>query len=488
MRFAAGDDRSSAGQRIGPCRNALLGVLLVLLAGCADQVARSLCEKSRRPDPVAIATSQMGAGQMGRFTDVRQPMALDFTMDEEPPTGVRPRVVTIPGGRVAIGVIEPSQAPYTMTWFAVDGDERAIPTLPDGHGPCMPAPRGTVLILHGWNQTMYDSLGWATAAANLGLRSIVVDLAIFTAEPWERTTFGPAERRLVRELLAELHRDGTLKGPVALWGYSMGAAIALAVAAEEPSLAGVIAVGPYARLHDALEAGRGEVPWYQRWWLSTTAVERAVTARTGRTPADEPVATLPKITIPVLLIAGADDPYAPPSAITALGRLAPHATVTVVPESHQALPWTALEPAATWLTEQVAGAVLLAPWRCDGAGLPIPALATSEERGSYLAACHPGDEPITWVTDGALPLRWWGHDILVELGPIIAGGVQVSWAGIPLACTGAVNDSAGVHVVIPGWLAMGHQSLRLTLSGGEPYRRVIGRLLGRGVARLARDP
>jgi alpha/beta superfamily hydrolase len=105
---------------------------------------------------------------------------------------------------------------------------------------------------------------------------------------------GRGEQEDVRATLALLRQRLPANAPLALAGYSFGASMSARVAAGGPPLAGLALIAP------PLAAPGWQPP--------------------------------PKLQVdgPVLLIAGRDDDYCPPEALTAFGRTLPDATVTIV--------------------------------------------------------------------------------------------------------------------------------------------------------------
>jgi alpha/beta superfamily hydrolase len=105
---------------------------------------------------------------------------------------------------------------------------------------------------------------------------------------------GRGEQDDVRAALAHLRRLLPAGAPVALAGYSFGAAMSAAVAGAGEALGGLALIAP---------------PLAMRPW--------------------QPPASL-AVAGPILLAAGSADEYCPAAALTALGRALPKATITVL--------------------------------------------------------------------------------------------------------------------------------------------------------------
>ena len=106
-------------------------------------------------------------------------------------------------------------------------------------------PRGTVLILHGlWDsKARYFGLGERLAAS--GFDVVLPDLRSHGRSDGEHVTYGALEKRDMRVLMDGLFASGKVRGPLRVFGVSMGAAIAVQYAALEPRCRGVVAVAPY---------------------------------------------------------------------------------------------------------------------------------------------------------------------------------------------------------------------------------------------------
>jgi alpha/beta superfamily hydrolase len=102
---------------------------------------------------------------------------------------------------------------------------------------------------------------------------------------------GKGEQEDVRTALADLRRRLPPGAPLAVAGYSFGAAVAAAVA-EETALAGLALIAPPLRL------------------------------RTLTPPA--------AVTGPILVVVGAEDQYCPPAALEPIREMLPQATISVI--------------------------------------------------------------------------------------------------------------------------------------------------------------
>ena len=100
----------------------------------------------------------------------------------------------------------------------------------------------TVVITHGWGDSRVTILGRADVFARFASRVVVWDLPGH-GDAQGRCTLGVGEADDLRALLATLGSDG----PIVLYGFSLGAGVAIvaAGAAEGRAAVGVIAEAPY---------------------------------------------------------------------------------------------------------------------------------------------------------------------------------------------------------------------------------------------------
>ena len=185
--------------------------------------------------------------------------------------------------------------------------------------------RGTIVYLHGIAGNRDSAAAVVERFLPHGFNVIAYDARAHGASSGELCTYGYHEKNDVRRVIAEVRASR-----VFLIGHSLGAAAALQTAAIEPLVHGVVAVSTFVDLRTiATERDdvRGLPSWLVAWGI-------AQVERTGRFEVDatSPVRSAASITVPVLLVHGADDRRPPPShserVLAALGR---HGEMIVVP-------------------------------------------------------------------------------------------------------------------------------------------------------------
>ncbi len=221
-----------------------------------------------------------------------------------------------------------------------------------------PAPRGTVVLLHGWMMDGNSLLPWSLQLAQSGYRSISIDLRSHGRSSEAPSGYGVNEAADVRAVLHALQANGEIEGPLYLLGVSYGAATAIFSAqdAGDLPLAGVVALESF---DNAGRAIRDMLPhmlslephaWWQRWtmkWIrwqfDAQALETAVTLAGNKIGLDldevDVGTALASTDTCVLLIHGARDRHVPVAHGRALASASTRAHYLELPdEDHLSLP------------------------------------------------------------------------------------------------------------------------------------------------------
>lgn len=223
--------------------------------------------------------------------------------------------------------------------------------------PSRPAPRGTVLLLHGWMMDGGSLLPWALHLAEAGYRTITMDLRNHGASSAALAGYGTREAADVVDLVHALRERGEIVGPLHILGVSYGAATAIFSARELGIEVGsVVAIESF---ENAAHAVRDMVPHllnkspdtllkrlfnrWMRWRTSPQTIEDAIAIAGERLdlPLDtvDVGAALSDVRACVLLIHGSEDRHVPVSHGRTLALAAPHARYIEVPgENHISLP------------------------------------------------------------------------------------------------------------------------------------------------------
>lgn len=175
-----------------------------------------------------------------------------------------------------------------------------------------PSPKGVVLVQHGYGTCRADPLALTALLYRGGYAVVSVDFRGH-GESGGVCTFGKGERLDVRAVLAAIAQDPRLQTlPVGYLGISMGAAVGILTAAEEPRIRAVVSDSSYARLgpmvarYQRMMYHLPEVPF---GWLSARCL--ALELRTPLARLD-PVRAVGRIAPrPLLIIHGEQDASIP---------------------------------------------------------------------------------------------------------------------------------------------------------------------------------
>jgi alpha-beta hydrolase superfamily lysophospholipase len=110
--------------------------------------------------------------------------------------------------------------------------------------------RGSVILVHGLNRTRLEMIRKVPFLNSLGWNVLLFDLRHHGESAGASTTFGFREKDDVKGAVAFVR--GRSKGPVVLWGVSLGAASVMLEAAEDPSVDAVVCDSSYLSLKDTV--------------------------------------------------------------------------------------------------------------------------------------------------------------------------------------------------------------------------------------------
>jgi alpha-beta hydrolase superfamily lysophospholipase len=165
--------------------------------------------------------------------------------------------------------------------------------------------RGTIIYLHGIADNRGSAAGAIERYTARGFDVIAYDSRAHGQSGGDACTYGFFEKRDLRAVV-----DGVRSGPITLIGTSLGAAVALQGAADDPRIAVVVAAETFS---DLRTVATERAPFF----FTATAIDRALrlAEEQGRFDVDAaaPVVVAPRIKAAVLLIHGDADTETPPS-------------------------------------------------------------------------------------------------------------------------------------------------------------------------------
>ena len=235
---------------------------------------------------------------------------------------VRPPRLPIPG----------SPADYRLnaedvTLVAEDGVRLAGWLIP-GEDPPPPGRRPAVILLHGYPANKADLLPLATALQSR-FTLLLMDFRYFGGSGGRVTTLGMRETRDVARAVGFLAARGHTS--IGAFGYSLGGAVALMAAADDPRIRAVAAWAPFA---DLRRLGRDVygVFWLLKYPLVELMVVWSRLFLGGDMTRPSPEMAAARLNIPVQLWASRDDeqiPFAHAERLRAALRDNPRAEVHV---------------------------------------------------------------------------------------------------------------------------------------------------------------
>jgi pimeloyl-ACP methyl ester carboxylesterase len=166
--------------------------------------------------------------------------------------------------------------------------------------------RGVIVLLHGVadNRASGGGIIERFVGVGRGFEVVAYDSRAHGESGGEACTYGVLEKVDLQRVIDQLK-----PAPVIVMGTSLGAAVALQAAADDPRIVSVVAAETFADLRTIVAE---RAPSFLPHGLIDSALERA--ARDGRFQIDDasPEAAAAHINVPVLLIHGAADVETPP--------------------------------------------------------------------------------------------------------------------------------------------------------------------------------
>jgi pimeloyl-ACP methyl ester carboxylesterase len=327
-----------------------LAVLALNVTGCGSFVARSI---ARAPNRYPSWFSE------------EAPVLLAFNPKMLTRFPAQYAEVGPPPARLCYRVIDPANYDFKMSstnWLA-HGDKDYEFTfrahLPGRANRWTDAPRGTVLLLHGYGVAQFSMLPWAYRLAEDGWRCVLVDLRGHGVSTGKRIYFTIKETEDMRQLLDALARRNELAGTVSAMGESYGAVLALRLKGADPRIHSVVAIAPYASFSNAVMNIREQYAD----WVPKAMVRAGIKKLPAllKIPAAEfdTTTALRQRPVKALFVAGGQDDISPVAEVKRDYALAlPGSELILVPgATHEAL---------TYYFKQMAPAVLA--WLDQDAG------------------------------------------------------------------------------------------------------------------------
>jgi pimeloyl-ACP methyl ester carboxylesterase len=220
-----------------------------------------------------------------------------------------------PGRRSAPSALEPP------TWERIEVTADDGTRLVGGWHAGTESRGRTAILLHGFAEEHTALLGRAEVLMQAGWNVALPDSRARGRSEGKWTTFGGLEAGDLRRWTDLLQDRVGPEFTVAAWGRSMGAAIALRAAAEDPRISALVLEAPYPdlRLTVVASLGRLRIPPF----FAGLILRRAERLTGIRIASPRPVDLAEHVRVPVLLIHGANDPIVPSAAVRRLAEAFP---------------------------------------------------------------------------------------------------------------------------------------------------------------------
>jgi competence protein ComEC len=190
----------------------------------------------------------------------------------------------------------------------------------------------TAILLHGFAEEHTSLLDRAEALHRHGWNLIVPDARGRGRSGGEWTTFGAREAHDLQDWIAALIDRVGPELTVVAWGRSMGAAVALRAAADDPRIFALVLEAPYPDLRMTVAARLRQLRVPQIF-------AGVILRRAGRLAGvsliqPRPVELAPQVRVPVMIVHGSEDPIVPTHAVRRLADAFPSPPIVVeVPQA-----------------------------------------------------------------------------------------------------------------------------------------------------------
>jgi hypothetical protein len=164
--------------------------------------------------------------------------------------------------------------------------------------------RGTIIYLHGVGDNRGSGAGIVDRFTARGFDVIAYDSRAHGQSGGDVCTYGFFEKRDLRAVV-----DGVQPGPIVLIGTSLGAAVALQEAADDPRIVAIVAAETFS---DLRTVATERAPFVFTRGSIDRAFKLAEQQGGFSVDAASPLAAAPRIKAPVLLLHGAADRETPP--------------------------------------------------------------------------------------------------------------------------------------------------------------------------------
>jgi len=178
----------------------------------------------------------------------------------------------------------------------------------------------TILLIHGYADAKVGAIAWAPTLHALGWNILAIDLRAHGYSDGTLSTAGFWERHDVTQVINQFRAMRPRETETfAMFGISLGAAVAVATAAMRDDINGVILESPFADYRPAV-AAHGRMRGLPGGWMRDTAIRLAEWQSGADFRAVRPRDLIPKLTCPVMIVHAGADPFIPPDDAAAMAE------------------------------------------------------------------------------------------------------------------------------------------------------------------------
>jgi pimeloyl-ACP methyl ester carboxylesterase len=168
--------------------------------------------------------------------------------------------------------------------------------------------RGTVIYLHGVSESKIAGLPIAEALLRVGWNVLLYDARRHGDSGGAFCTYGFYEKHDVSTIISWLRsRPDTRSGLIALFGSSMGAAVAIQAASRDLRVAGVIAESGFASLRTVFDEYQKRMIKLPFHYLRNLVIRRSERLAHFKAAWVSPLEAIADLRVPVLIAHGTDD-------------------------------------------------------------------------------------------------------------------------------------------------------------------------------------
>ena len=168
-------------------------------------------------------------------------------------------------------------------------------------------PKGTIIHLHGVSECKIVGLPLAERLHRHGYNVFLYDSRRHGDSEGTFCTYGFYEKHDTRTIISWLQRSGLKTGPIGLFGSSMGAAVAIQVAAIDKRVTVVIAESGFATLRtifDDYQKRMIKLPWH---YLRNLVIVRSERMAHFKASSVSPMDAVREVHVPIFILHGTED-------------------------------------------------------------------------------------------------------------------------------------------------------------------------------------